>query len=325
MLLASERVRGEGQRTRILEATVRLVCERGYANTSVSAIVAEARVSPRAFYELFASREECFLAVLDEGREQASRVIAQAFEAERCWLGAMRRALGGLLMLFSVEPLAARVWLVESLAAGTWALERRERNIQAVTSLVLEHWPPPPGTTVHPLLADGVMASLHGLLQAHMLSKPEQPPISLLGECMGLVTAPYLDSDAVAREIERGEQIARRLQAEQLRERAEHDGGDDVVPVVLRDPRAHRARRCLMYLGECPGASNRQVARGVGIGRDAHISTLLARLHEQGLLVKRASRPGGANAWWLSAQGVQVMKVLRHTHASELGRTVTPV
>lgn len=60
-----------------------------------------------------------------------------------------------------------------------------------------------------------------------------------------------------------------------------------------------------------PDASNRQVARPVDISSDTQISTLLARLAEAGLLLKRSARPGGPNAWSLTAEGRRVAEVLR--------------
>lgn len=302
----------EIQHARILDAMVRVVCERGYAGASVSCVSARAKVSRRTFYEVFNSREDCFLAVLDEGHRQASAVISRAFEREQFWLDGVRAALAELLSLFDAEPQLARVWLVESLAAGRWALERRERNISSITSLIVGYWCVPAGCRVAPLVTAGVMASLHGVLQTHLASGREEPLIMLLGPCMGLVSAPYLKPSLVAREIERGEDVARMVYAELrgTQHASESEVQSVLVPGVLRDPRAHRARRCLFYLVEHPGASNRQVALAIGIARDSHISTLLARLDRAGVLVKRSRRPGGPNAWSPSEYGLQVAHAL---------------
>jgi AcrR family transcriptional regulator len=54
------------QRARLLGAAVALVEELGYGNVSVAHITARARVSRRTFYDLFANREDCLLAVIDD-------------------------------------------------------------------------------------------------------------------------------------------------------------------------------------------------------------------------------------------------------------------
>jgi AcrR family transcriptional regulator len=88
-----------------------------------------------------------------------------------------------------------------------------------------------------------------------------------------------------------------------------------VIPGVLRDPRAHRARRCLLFLAE-QGArglasSNRDVAEGIGVARQEQVSRLLARLAGLGLVVKDPASRGRANAWSLTPEGLRVARALR--------------
>ncbi len=53
------------------------VAERGAANVSVAHVVERAGVSRRTFYELFADREECFLAAFDDAVSRASRYVLE--------------------------------------------------------------------------------------------------------------------------------------------------------------------------------------------------------------------------------------------------------
>jgi AcrR family transcriptional regulator len=333
---AGEVRRGElsaAQRARIIAAMVLTVGEHGFAGTTISAVCAQARVSRGTFYEAFDGLRECFLAVLDEGYRRAQELIGQAFAGEECWRDGVRAALALLLGSFDEEPLLARVWFVEVLAAGSWALERRERHVRALTAMIVERWPLPDGAQVNPLAAAGVMESLLGIIHTRLLTRREEPLLGLLGPLMGLATAPYLDPQAVAREIERatalaqgapahgsstpGARVGRDPRSSQDDDgglhRPEYGDGDVQIPRLLGDARARRARDCLRHLAEHPGVSNRQIAAAVGIARDTHISTLLARLHGMGLIVKQARRPGGPNAWTLSPNGREVLQAL-HTH-----------
>lgn len=290
-------------RRRILQSMSDLAYEKGYAATSVRAVCARARVSSRAFYQTFDSREECFLAVLDEGYEQIARVISGAFEDAGDWRAGVLGALGALLSFLDLHPRLTRVWFVESQAAGAWALERRERNIHALTTLIVERWPLPPGVKTPPLASVGVMNSLIGIVQAHIIRREKEPLVTLLAPLMGLAAAPYLDRAAVAHETRRAEALARTL----LTHPPEPAAQDDTyVPPGLRDPRAHRARMCLRLLAQRPGSSNRQIGDAIGITSHEQISRLLARLSRAGLLTKNAGGPGHPNAWTLTAHGMKV-------------------
>jgi AcrR family transcriptional regulator/DNA-binding transcriptional ArsR family regulator len=315
------------RRARILDAMVHAAGERGFAHVTVSDLCARARVSRGTFYETFSGREECFLAVIDDGHRRARALIAKAFAQEQLWQDGLRTALASLLLLFDEEPLLARVWFVEALAAGSWALERRERHVAALTATIVGRWPIPEEAQVSPLAAAAVMEAVLGILHTHLLTNKREPLIALLGPLMGLIVAIYADSQSAAAEIERCRALTHTIIAGCAREsggdlnrgfgagsrcdavsRSDTASGEDTAdavarPKILANPRAHRARRCLFYLAEYPGASNRQVASAIGVASQSQVSSLLARLARSGLLHKRAGRPGHANAWMLSSYG----------------------
>src|SRR5271155_5183301 len=120
---------------------VEVVAERGYAGSSVERVAARAGVSRRTFYASFENREACVLALLDLGLKRTGDLVARAFAREDTWEDGVRSALASLLGFLDSEPLLARVWLVESLAAGSRALERREHNLAALRALVVSSWP----------------------------------------------------------------------------------------------------------------------------------------------------------------------------------------
>ncbi len=298
------------QRARIVDAMVLVASERGYAGASIGSVTARAKVSRRAFHEAFDSLEDCFLAVLDDGTASANALMSEAFAAQENWLDGVRGALAALLSFFDGERVLARVLLVEATAAGAWARERRERHLASLTALIEARWGAPQDGHMHPLVTAGVMASLLGVLHTHLVTAREEPLVTLLGPLMGLVTAPYLERRLVVREIKRGELMGRRLY-DQRRMQSTQPVRHPELPDLLRDPRAHRARACLLYLASNPGASNREVADAVGVSGRTQMSALLARLLCNGLLVKRAGAPGAPNAWSLSNYGVRVERVLR--------------
>jgi AcrR family transcriptional regulator len=55
----------EIQRSRLLSGAAGAIEEHGYAHTTVAQITGRARVSRRTFYELFANREACLVALIE--------------------------------------------------------------------------------------------------------------------------------------------------------------------------------------------------------------------------------------------------------------------
>ncbi len=113
-------------RERMLAAMAESVTARGYGGASVADVVERAGVSRSTFYEHFANREECFLAAYDAGVE----LVQTAIEAAALPLGgdplaALDAAVGAYLEMLRDNPAFAQTFLVEVLAAGPRAQERR--------------------------------------------------------------------------------------------------------------------------------------------------------------------------------------------------------
>ena len=71
------------QRARILDAVQLVVFERGYLGTKIGDVASRAGVSRATFYELFGSKEDCFLASHDQSATLASDRVAEAVAAAR--------------------------------------------------------------------------------------------------------------------------------------------------------------------------------------------------------------------------------------------------
>jgi AcrR family transcriptional regulator len=298
---------GAFQRERIMRAMAEVAAERSYGGATVGLVVARAGVSRRTFYGCFESREGCVLALLDLGLERIGDLVARAFAREDTWQDGVCSALASVLGFLDSEPLLARMWLVESLAAGARSLERRERNLAALRERVVSSWPAEDRWTLPPLAAEGAMASVVGIIHSHIVAGWPTPLIDLLGPLVGVVAAQSLPSRAVASEIERGEELAREIQAST----GDTMGTRVAIPALLSNPKAHRARRCVLFLGEHPQASNREIASGIGVAHASQISRLLSCLLSERLIAKHSAGAGKRNAWWLTSHGEEVLRALR--------------
>src|SRR5215216_4394387 len=66
------------QRRRLFEAAATVFARVGYAEASAEAIAREAGMSKATFYEHFANKEECILALFDDAAAQVNRAMAAA-------------------------------------------------------------------------------------------------------------------------------------------------------------------------------------------------------------------------------------------------------
>src|SRR5436309_11922108 len=80
----------EIQRARMLAAAVETVQEVGYARMTVAQVIARARVSRKTFYDVFADREDCFLAAFGQALDHAREEVTVAYDGEAAWRDAVR-------------------------------------------------------------------------------------------------------------------------------------------------------------------------------------------------------------------------------------------
>src|SRR6202035_1970451 len=126
----------ELQRVRMLTAMVQEISERGAANVSVAHVVGRSGVSRRTFYEIFHDREDCFLAAFDDALKHVAATVVPAYEGSGGWLPRVRAALTGLLESLECDRAMGRLLIVESLAAGPRALERRQHVIAQIIPVI---------------------------------------------------------------------------------------------------------------------------------------------------------------------------------------------
>ncbi len=305
------------QRARLLSAAVATIGELGYAGASVAHITARARVSRRTFYDLFANREDCLLAVLGDAVQRISDEIAAADLAGSAWRDRVRGGLLAILSFFDREPVLARVCVVDALQGGPRVLAWREEVLAGLARALdegrLESRAGSRECTS--LTAEGLVGAAFAIVHARLISKQRRGPLrDLAGELMSLIVLPYLGPSAARAEQERT------LPPLPRGTRAAWEEAPDVgvepdllaeVPMRL----TYRTALVLDGIAKHPGASNRLVGESAGIFDQGQVSKLLARLQRLGLTANTGvgHTKGEPNAWTLTPLGVRV--------ASRLGAT----
>ena len=123
---AAREIVWESQRERMLAGMAQAVADKGYARVAVADVIAIAGVSRKTFYEHFANKDACLLAAFDAGVDAMLAAIDEAIHAEAPdWMAAAAAGSRCYLEMLAANPAVARTFLVEVLAAGPEALERR--------------------------------------------------------------------------------------------------------------------------------------------------------------------------------------------------------
>jgi AcrR family transcriptional regulator/DNA-binding MarR family transcriptional regulator len=296
------------QRGRMLTAAVDTVEEVGYARRTVAQVIARAGVSRKTFYDVFADGEDCFLAAFEQALSEASLRARDAYERESSWREGIRSALSQVLMFMDEEPRLARLFVVESLAAGATVRQRRAQVLGEFAEIVDEgRLHSNVANEPSQLAGEGVVGGVLALLYARLLEEREEPLTDLLAPLMSMIVLPYLGAETALRELSRPTPLSR----ETTRTYGRARGRDPLAGLDMR--LTYRTVRVLMVVAERPGASNREIAKGSGIADQSQISKLLARLAGLKLVENRGeskakSRP---NAWHLTPRGARLERTVR--------------
>lgn len=114
-------------RSRLLQAMGSCAADRGFAATTIADIVREAGVSKRTFYEHFASKEACFLALYRAVSASALRTLSESVHPHKPWHHQIESALHAYFSHLSAGPRLLRTLFVEvHHLGGEGAVVRRE-------------------------------------------------------------------------------------------------------------------------------------------------------------------------------------------------------
>jgi AcrR family transcriptional regulator/DNA-binding MarR family transcriptional regulator len=306
----------EIQRARMLVALVEVSAERGAANVAVAHVVQRAGVSRRTFYELFIDREDCFLAALDDVIVRSSRYVLGEYDPEARWVERVRSALIALLEFLEVEHCAGQLLIVGSLGAGHRAIERRQRCIAQMISLVDEgRNESKAGADLPPLTAEGVVGGVLSVLHSRLLTSPPSakedpgrgdPHVDslrdLTGALMSMIVLPYLGPVVARREF--AKPVPKAPSA------ATRHEGNPLGELEMR--LTYRTVRVLMAIAARPGSSNRAVADMAEVTDQGQMSKLLSRLQQIGLIENSGggAARGEPNAWTLTDKGWRVQRAI---------------
>jgi AcrR family transcriptional regulator len=300
------------QRARLLDATVGLVVEVGVRGLTVRRVTARAGMSSKTFYDLFSDREECLLAAFDHAVQRIADVVVAAYGAEDDWVVGMRAGLGVLLGVLDCEPVLGRFVFVEALACGPLVLERRARLLEDLAGLIDAHAGSEADWSGPPLMAEGVIGGVCGVIHARLLEADHGPLVGLLGGLMAMVVLPYRGQDTAAEELQIGQEDNPRLRPA---DRSHVNSPAGRTSGVFEFRPTLRTFTVLSSIGEHPGLNNREISDRAGVTDQGQMSRLLWRLEDQGLVENTGGHAQGTpKAWSLTVLGEQALQQASSPH-----------
>ena len=162
-------------RNRLLEGMATAVARKGYAETTIADTVAEASVSRRTFYEHFATKADCLVALYEAASHNALKVLREAIAQPQEWEQRVEQALRAYLECMASNPVLMRTLFIEILHLGAPGLASRRRVNQEIADYMLQVVG---RDRVTPELAMAVVGGIHELV----LQAIEQGRVEQLGE-----------------------------------------------------------------------------------------------------------------------------------------------
>jgi AcrR family transcriptional regulator len=190
----------DSQRERLLAAMAHEVAARGYRATTITEVVKLASVSTRDFYELFATKEECFLAAFDAVRDHLAELISVTAAPEPDWphqvIAAIRVALG----FFAAQPDLARLCLLEAVSATTAsAIRFRETILACVPALARGRSELADPESLLPETESSIVGGAVSLATRSIVAGEVEKLPDLLPDLVDFTLAPFLGAERAAR------------------------------------------------------------------------------------------------------------------------------
>jgi AcrR family transcriptional regulator len=180
---------------------VRVVGRKGYRETSVADVIAEADVSRTTFYKHFEDKHECFLAAYDTVVERVVGEVIARCDDEGDWLDRVRIGLGTIVEMFALDPALARTAVVEVSAAGAEARQRHWDALVRLTEFLDEGERLAGGRELPENIALMAAGAVSGLIFDELLTGRAERLPQLLPDLLFALLVPYIGPGAATEEM----------------------------------------------------------------------------------------------------------------------------
>lgn len=124
-------------RDRLVEGLAQSIIERGFGETKVADIVANARTSRRTFYAEFANKEECYVALLADNDRALRELIVEYVDTTAPWEEQIRQAVLAYVEGTRRSPAVTVSWIRELPGLGNLGRQVQRDALEQLTDLLM--------------------------------------------------------------------------------------------------------------------------------------------------------------------------------------------
>jgi AcrR family transcriptional regulator len=190
-------------------AAVRVVAAKGYHQTSVRDICAEANISARSFHEHFSGKEEAVFSGVEAGVDRVMGFCQEVYRNSPSWPDAMWDGMYAYAEWAKNEPAFARTGIVELLSVGPSAQELVKSLMEAFMIFLQPGYdlldPSAAGSLDQP-----VTQRFFEMLYLHITEHPVESISTIIPELVRTLLTPFIGVQATEQFIARREAATRR-------------------------------------------------------------------------------------------------------------------
>jgi AcrR family transcriptional regulator len=131
-----ETTQSASPRDRLLAGLAVALRERSYREITVADVVRHARTSRRTFYEHFADKQDCLVALLEEENKRTVARIAAAVNPRSPWQAQVRQAIEAWIAVVTDDPSVKLCWIRVVPSLGDAARPLLRRTMAAFADLI---------------------------------------------------------------------------------------------------------------------------------------------------------------------------------------------
>jgi AcrR family transcriptional regulator len=131
----------DDKRARVLGSVVHLTLDEGYGELTDPQIAQFAGISTEAFHKQFASKEECFLTVVDEFASEALQAVEAAISPISSWADAVPVAVSSFIEHIVSHPALLRMAFIDLFEVGPGMIGRMTKSIDRFTGMLADNGP----------------------------------------------------------------------------------------------------------------------------------------------------------------------------------------
>jgi len=188
----------EDERSRLMRSVVRLAAAEDYAELSAPQIADDADVSIDSFFDLFADRDECFLAALDMVGAEILDAVADPLASGE-WHHAVPCAIEALMRYLVANPAVTQTIAVETYSAGPLAIERTVDLAHGLAALLTAG--APDSAQRGALAVEGIAGAIWHTIHTQAANRKIHLLPALCDYLSYVVLASFIDAEDAARVV----------------------------------------------------------------------------------------------------------------------------